>query len=136
MVLMTRNGTTTQPVRILISDNDDIVKAISDARTNDEQCETVAVKDGVKALNTLHDSSFDLLIVDLSMSRMDGLRLIALIRATPEFRDLTILAVASPQEPGSTLESIRAGADDYLARPIEWPLLAMRIRQLTHGSQK
>jgi len=131
---VTMNGNTTSSVRILVSENDDVMSAIADVQHNGQQSEFVTVKDGVEALRVLHGSSFDLMIIDLSMPRLDGLRLIALVRATPELRHLPILAVASPQEPGSTLESIRAGADDYLARPIEWPLLAMRIRQLTRDS--
>jgi CheY-like chemotaxis protein len=133
---MTIDGHMTSPVRVLVSDNDDIVKAIANAQHNGERCETVTVNDGVQAMHTLLGSSFDLVIVDLAMPRLDGLRLIALIRATPALRHIPILAVASPQEPGSTLESVRAGADDYLARPIEWPQLAMRIRQLTRSSHK
>ena len=116
--------------RMLISDNDEISQAIAAAQDNGEPCETVAVRDGVTAIHTLLDSAFDLVIIDLSMPRLDGLRLIALIRATPQLRHLPILAIASPLEPGSTLEGIRAGADDYLPRPVEWPLLTMRIRQL------
>ena len=115
---------------ILVSDKPDINAALANVRENGQLCETVAVRDGVVAIHTLLDGAFDLAIIDLSMPRLDGLRLIALIRATPQLCTLPILAIASPLEPASTLESIRAGANDYLARPIEWPLLMMRIRQL------
>ncbi len=126
---MTTNETHIR-TRILISDSDDLSQAIAAVQANGEPCETVAVSDGVTAIHTLLDSAFDLVIIDLSMPRLDGLRLIALIHATPQLRHLPILAIASSLEPSSTLEGIRAGADDYLPRPIEWPLLTMRIRQL------
>lgn len=118
-------------MRILVSNSDDLIHAISKAQQNAEGYQITLTNEGVKTLDTLQAGEFDLVIIDLSKPRLDGLRLTALIRATPALRHLPILAIASPQEPGSTLESIRAGADDYLARPIEWPLLAMRIRQLT-----
>lgn len=116
--------------RILVSDKQDICQALARVHANGLPCDTVTVRDGVAAIHALLDDTYDLAIVDLSMHSLDGLRLIALIRATPQLRQLPILAIASPLEPASTLEGIRAGADDYLARPVEWPLLMMRIRQL------
>ncbi len=126
---MTTEEARVQP-RILVSDKQDISEALALVHDNGLPCDIVIVSDGVVAIHTLLDSEFDLAIVDLSMARLDGLRLIALVRATPQLRTLPILAIASPLKPASTLEGIRAGADDYLARPIEWPLLMMRIRQL------
>lgn len=122
--------------RILIAGKNDLSQAIDEVRNNGEACMTQTAADGVAAIHTLLDSTFDLAIIDLAKSRLDGLRLIALIRATPALKHLPILVIASPQEPGSTLEGIRAGADDYLARPLEWPLLAMRIRQLTGTTRR
>ena len=120
--------------RILVSDSQDISQALALVQANGLPCDTVTVHDGVVAIHALIDDTFNLAIVDLSMASLDGLRLIALIRATPQLRQLPILAIAAPLEPASTLEGIRAGADDYLARPVEWPLLMMRIRQLVSPS--
>lgn len=124
----------TDPVRILVSDNDELTDAISQAQQHDEGYALTLANEGIQALEILQADPFNLAIIDLSLPRLDGLRLTALIRAPPALRHLPILAIASPQQPSSTLESIRAGADDYLPRPIEWPLLAMRIRQLTRST--
>lgn len=121
--------------RVLVAGNDDVSQAISKVHQNGEACETHTARDGVGAMHTLLGSAFDLVIIDLAMARLDGLRLIALIRATPALKNLPVLAIASPQQPASSLDGICAGADDYLARPLEWPLLAMRIRQLTGSVQ-
>jgi PleD family two-component response regulator len=124
-----------QSNRILFADSLDIRQAIATARKNGEAYEALPVIDGVQLMHRLLDSRFDLAIVDLEMETLDALRLIPLIRATPELRQLQILAIACAQDPASTLEGIKAGATDYLPRPFEWPQIAMRIRQLTSTDQ-
>jgi PleD family two-component response regulator len=124
-----------QSNRILFADSLDIRQAIATARKNGEDYEALPVIDGVQLMHRLLDSRFDLAIVDLEMETLDALRLIPLIRATPELRQLQILAIACAQDPASTLEGIKAGATDYLPRPFEWPQIAMRIRQLTSTDQ-
>jgi PleD family two-component response regulator len=121
--------------RILFADSLDIRQAIATARKNGEDYEALPVIDGVQLMHRLLDSRFDLAIVDLEMETLDALRLIPLIRATPELRQLQILAIACAQDPASTLEGIKAGATNYLPRPFEWPQIAMRIRQLTSTDQ-
>lgn len=116
--------------KILAADVTDLLAAIDRAVANGEHFEVVAVVDGLDAMHALVASPFDLAIIDIAMPSLDALRLIALIRATPSLRRLPILAVAAPNEPQSTLEGLRAGANDYIARPIEWPQLVMRVRQL------
>lgn len=119
-----------EAVRILVADADDIVEAIAQAQSNGETYTVAKVLDGVQAMHTLLGEAFDIALIDLAMPSLDGLRLIALIRATPKLRRLPILAIAAPQEPATTTEGLKAGASDYLARPLDWPQLAMRIRQL------
>jgi two-component system response regulator PhoP len=121
--------------RILFADSLDIRQAIATARKNGEDYEALPVVDGVQLMHRLLDSRFDLAIVDLEMETLDALRLIPLIRATPELRQLQILAIACAQDPASTLEGIKAGATDNLPRPFEWPQIALRIRQLTSTDQ-
>ena len=118
-------------IRILFSDSPDIRQAIVTAGQYGENYEALPVIDGVLLMHRLLYSRFDLTIVDLEMETLDALRLIPLVRATPELRQLQILAIACAQDPASTLEGTKAGATDYLPRPFEWPQLAMRIRQLT-----
>jgi PleD family two-component response regulator len=124
-----------QSNRILFADSLDIRQAIATARKNGEDYEALPVIDGVQLMHRLLDSRFDLAIVDLEMETLDALRLIPLISATPELRQLQILAIACAQDPASTLEGIKAGATDYLPRPFEWPQIALRIRQLTSTDQ-
>jgi len=107
------------------------MEAIAVAQRSGESCTAKAVRNGDQAMHMLLGQDFDLVIVDLAMPSLDALRLIALIRGTPELRHLPILAVASPQSPTSAAEALRAGASDYVQRPVDWPQVVMRIRQLT-----
>jgi len=118
------------PVRILVAEHHEIMEAIALAQRSGESCIATAVRNGDEAMHLLLGNAFDLAIVDLSMRSLDALRLIALIRATPELRHLPILAVASAQSPASAQEALKAGASDYVQRPVDWPQVVMRIRNL------
>lgn len=117
--------------RVLVAEHPEIMKAIANAQKTGEPVAAVSVRDGVQAMHTLLASQFDLAIVDLAMPSLDALRLISLIRATPQVRRLPILAVVPTRRPASGIEALEAGASDYIQRPVDWPQLVMRIRRLT-----
>jgi PleD family two-component response regulator len=69
----------------------------------------------------------DIAIVDLSMPRIDGFRLISIIRHTPELMRLPIMVVTSRTDQASVDEVDRLGANKHLAKPIDWAAFASRV---------
>lgn len=81
-------------------------------------------------MEKLQANAVDAAIVDLVMPRIDGLRLIALIRATPELRKLPVLVITSEQDPSFQEEGMRVGATDFITKPVDWPSLPDRVGAL------
>lgn len=74
--------------------------------------------DGVAALDVLKSESFDAVISDILMPRMDGYRLCREIRRNPRLRDLPIIAYTSTYfSTGDEQLALRSGADRFLRKP-------------------
>jgi CheY-like chemotaxis protein/CHASE3 domain sensor protein len=76
-------------------------------------------KNGLEALDSLkNDPDIDLVLMDLMMPKMDGLEATRRIRAQSKFRDLPIIALTAKAMKEDQDQCIEAGANDYLAKPL------------------
>lgn len=81
--------------------------------------------DGEQALSEMKDWSPDLVITDLRMPRMDGLQLCRAIRAESR---VPIIVLSVKGEEAIKVESLDAGADDYITKPFNVNELLARVR--------
>lgn len=86
--------------------------------------------DGVAALKMLSVKTYDLLLTDINMPIMDGLKLISLLRNDNQYNALPIIVITTE---GASLDRERAtalGANAYLAKPIQTARIIEVTRQL------
>jgi len=74
-------------------------------------------KDGLASLND--KSNYDLVLMDIMMPEMDGYETMLRIRAQEKFKGLPIIALTANAMRGDKDKCINAGANDYLAKPVE-----------------
>ena len=91
--------------------------------------DSVIVENGEAALDVL-DASFDLILLDVMMPGMDGFALARAIRALPDFSDLPIIMVTSLSSKKNRLDAVEAGANDFIAKPLDITELRVRIASL------
>ncbi len=91
---------------------------------------------GAGAMCELSTNAYDLVIVDHSVSRVDGLRLTALIRTTPAISMLPILLIVEGDDQLSRLEGHRVGADAVFQKPVDTDQFAKVIDELVGGGQE
>jgi two-component system cell cycle response regulator len=94
---------------------------------------------------SVREGNFDLILVSLTMSSVDGLRLCSQIRALSEGRHVPILAVSSQDQRSKLTQALEIGVNDYLTRPVDRNELVARVRtqlrkkhysdRLRHGLQ-
>ena len=82
-------------------------------------CRVVEAVDGVDALKKMTAEKFDLVITDLNMPMMDGLKLITVIRGDPRTRDLPIVIVTTEGAESDRQRGLALGADAYVPKPIQ-----------------
>lgn len=88
-------------------------------------------EDGGEALRKLESARFDVVIIDLVMPVMDGFEAVRRIRQKPGWKDLRIVASSASVFAEDRSQSVAAGCDDFLPKPIrESELIAVLQRQL------
>ncbi|MTD93767.1 PleD family two-component system response regulator [Hyphomicrobium sp. xq] len=88
---------------------------------------TVAA-DPQAALQALANEEFDLMIVSLSLSGFDGLRLCSQTRSTDRSRHLPIIVLVEPGNEARLLRGLDMGVNDYIMRPVDHNELLARVR--------
>jgi signal transduction histidine kinase len=90
--------------------------------------DVTAVPDGQAALERTHADLPDLVLTDAMMPRLDGFGLLRALRADERTRRLPVILLSARAGEESALESLDAGADDYLAKPFSSKELVARVR--------
>ena len=122
-----------EPKRILVADDDPVFREVAATCLREAGYEVCLAAQGAAAMDMLLSERFDLAIIDLLMPQIDGLRLIALMRATTQLRDLPILIITSQQDPALRADGMQVGADDFLTKPVDWSKLPACVAGLIEG---
>jgi two-component system sensor histidine kinase and response regulator WspE len=72
--------------------------------------------DGVDGWNALRAGQFDLILTDVDMPRLDGVKLTEMIKKDPQFRSLPVMIVSYKDREEDRLRGLEAGADYYLTK--------------------
>ncbi len=94
----------------------------------------VAAEDGRQALELIRGHRFDLLILDVMMPEMTGLEVLSSVRARASAVELPVIMATSMDESTDIVEAFELGANDYVTKPIDFPVLLARMR--THLNLK
>lgn len=111
--------------KILVYDDDkDIVEAI-DIYLTQEGYEVLKAYDGDEAIKVLKSNEVDLLIMDVMMPRLDGIRATLKIR---ENMSLPIIILSAKSEDADKILGLNIGADDYMTKPFNPLELVARVK--------
>jgi two-component system, NtrC family, response regulator HydG len=118
--------------RILVADDQDMMRDSLASTLVREGHEVVAATDGAMALTKLSGAKFDLMITDLKMPKMTGIELLAEARKIrPEMPVVLMTAFASVQ---TAVEAMKLGAYDYIQKPFDGDEIKMLVeRTLEHS---
>jgi two-component system, chemotaxis family, chemotaxis protein CheY len=83
-------------------------------------------EDGVAALEQISRHHCDLVITDMNMPRMDGMELIRNIRR--DHSHIHVILITAFGTPDTEKQAVKAGANDYLAKPFDFEELERRVR--------
>ncbi len=114
--------------RVLIVDDDPLMRGMA-ARTLRHAGFTVAEADGGAAALAMFESKpFELVLLDVMMPDIDGYDVCTMIRRLPRGARVPVLMLTGLNDTASIDLAYRAGATDFISKPINWTLLSHRVR--------
>lgn len=114
--------------RILVVDDDDGVRSAIERLLASEGYRTDWAEDGKTALDKIGENPPDLVLTDLNMPRMNGMELVEEVRKK-EHADLPIIMITSEADVSMAVKAMRAGAADYITKPINFDALLVSIER-------
>lgn len=96
-------------------------------RMND--CNLVEASDGVDGWKKLSGQDFDLILTDINMPVMDGLKLVSLIRSDANKKDIPIIIITTEGAEEDRKRGLALGANDYISKPIQSHALLEVVRK-------
>ena len=114
-------------MRILIVD-DEVGLRNSLKELLQESYDVETAEDGEQALKLIQEKSFEIVLSDLKMPKLDGLGLLAKIRELSPLTSFILMTAQGSIE--GAVAAIHAGADDYLSKPIEFAEVFHRINRI------
>ncbi len=114
--------------RVLVTDDDpDAREALLEVLQPD--CDVVTAEDGEEALELARDEPPDLVLMDLSMPRLDGLQALERMRADPATAEVPVIIVSARGEASLKARALDLGAVDYLQKPFSDRELRARVER-------
>lgn len=76
-------------------------------------------RDGHEGIKLAHEHSPEIILMDLSLPKLDGWEVTRSLKSNPRFKDIPILALTAHAMVGDRDRAMEAGCDDYFSKPIE-----------------
>jgi len=115
---------------LVVEDSPTMRQLISFSLRRFPDCRIVEAVDGADALRRMAYDEIDLVLTDINMPIMDGLKLVALLRANASTRDMPIIIITTEGAEEDRQRGLELGADAYISKPVEADSLVRRVEQV------
>jgi sigma-B regulation protein RsbU (phosphoserine phosphatase) len=113
---------------LLIVDDEELNRTGLTRRLQRHEYEVFAASNGREAIELLGGRRFDLVLLDIMMPGMNGLEVLKFLRRIDTLLDLPIIMVTAKGESEDMVEALELGANDYVTKPFDFPVVLARIR--------
>jgi two-component system cell cycle response regulator len=116
--------------RILVVDDIPANVKLLEARLLAEYFDVLTADDGYKALAICGSTHVDLILLDIMMPGMDGFEVCEHLKANPRTAHIPVVMVTALDQPSDRVRGLKAGADDFLTKPVNDLQLISRVKSL------
>ena len=121
---------------LLVEDNEESREGLS-RHLNRRGFEVLTAADGRQGVETARAEAPDLILMDMSLPVLDGWEATRQLKATPQTRDIPVIALTAHAMKDDRERALAAGCDDYFSKPIDTrtfaPALAAVLRARERG---
>jgi two-component system sensor histidine kinase/response regulator len=119
---------------VLVVDDNEMNRDVLSRRLKREGFAVVAVDGGQAAIDRLGAEPFDIILLDVMMPHVSGLDVLRWVRARRGLAEAPVIMVTAKDQSEDVVEALGLGANDYVVKPIDFPVLMARVR--THLNLK
>lgn len=116
--------------RVLVVDDEAANRKVFQAMLSVEGHAVSLAENGMQALEAAAAQRPDLILLDVMMPGMTGFEVARRLKASPSTKHVPIIVVTALDDRDSRLEGLKAGAEDFLTKPVDRVELAARVRNL------
>lgn len=119
-----------QPSRVLVVDDDEAVTRLFTRALQPHGYAVQVAHDGTSALSAVRDAPPDIVLLDVMIPGLDGYEVCRRLKRDPATRLLPVVLVTGLTERAQRIEGLKAGADDFLSKPVDLHELLARVGSL------
>jgi two-component system chemotaxis response regulator CheY len=119
---------------LVVEDSPTMRQLISFSLKRFKGCRIVEAVDGVDALKKLSSEKVNMILTDINMPVMDGLKLVSLVRQNPDLKSIPIIIITTEGADEDRQRGLALGANAYIAKPIQSSHLIKTITDLVPGA--
>jgi len=121
------------PSALVVDDSPAMRRQLSHALQRTLGISAVEAADGAEAWKKLAEARFDIVLTDVNMPVMDGLKFIALVRQAGGHRAVPIVVITTEGAEADRGRAMALGANAYLVKPVQSQQVAAAVRRLLGG---
>jgi two-component system chemotaxis response regulator CheY len=114
---------------LVVEDSPPMRKMIVFALKRIREITVTEADDGVDALRQLAAAKFDIIITDINMPILDGLKLVKRLRADENYREVPIIIITTEGAEEDRQRALALGANAYITKPIQAPQVIKMVRE-------
>ena len=118
---------------LVVEDSPTMRQLISFALKRIPGCKVVEANDGIDALKKLSTQKFDIILTDINMPIMDGLKLVSMVRNDPAHKGIPIIIITTEGADEDRKRGLALGANAYIPKPIQTADLLNVVNQILAG---
>jgi two-component system OmpR family response regulator len=116
-------------MQLLLAEDEPRMAALLERGLSEEGHHVVVARDGAEALEIARSATFDVIVLDVMLPRLDGLMVARRLR---EGRNQTpVLMLTARDSDADVIRGLDSGADDYLTKPFSFDVLLARLRAVS-----
>lgn len=120
---------------LVVDDEKDIVELVK-YNLEKEGIKVSTASNGFDALNVIHKSAPDLILLDIMMPQLDGLEVCRRLKKDDALRDIPIIFLTAKSEEVDKILGLEMGGDDYITKPFSVRELIARVKAVIRRKEK
>jgi signal transduction histidine kinase len=113
---------------LLVVDDNEMNRDMLSRRLEREGYTVSLAEDGYQALDLIKANRYDLIVLDVMMPGLNGFEMLPMIRQNRSIVELPVILATAKDRSDDIVEGMKLGANDYVTKPIDFPVLMARIQ--------